>query len=339
MTNKNRWMRLAGIVPKKDTTPKTKQNLSEGFTNLGMASPGIMGNPFDRRKITSPTTRRVTTTDIFREWQEVFEAVGINEASFENVDNPSLIKQLGEAAENWIKTREYGDDNNKQDEDQIKTRKYGEDDEQEEEINEAQLAVDPFEGHSERDYNGPGYDIEQNPEIQTLPRQLGSVADDEFTLDDFNPEDEDLSIRSLEDYENSDDEGMRNFDYPSDHGDDDWQGLRGMPPEDYEEYSQKIVDDSNSSGRRRRQNESRSQKNGKRSLKERVESADELQQELKRLIIEADDIFDLLLAGKTKFNRKLLKEGRSLLRKCHRAVSDATSPSLGDGSNMWWRKE
>jgi len=266
MNIKDRWMKLAGITPKSPT--KSKQNLKEGFVNLGMASPGIMGNPFGRG-----------------------------------------AKSLAEEQE--------------QDEDQIKTRKYGEDKEEDMEVNESQLAVDPFEGHPERGYNGPDYDPSQNPEIQALPRQIGSPLDDEFSLDNFDPEEEGLSERPPKYYKKSDDEDW----YGSD--DEGWYGLEDMSPEERDERERRVFGASNSAGRRGHRDESHKPAGKKnRHLKERVESADELQQELKRLIYEADDIFGLLLDGKTKYNRQLLKVGRGFLRKCSRAVLDATSSSL-----------
>jgi len=54
MINKERWQKLAGIVPTDASNiaegdkKKLKAELSEGFQNLGMVSPGIMGgNPFE----------------------------------------------------------------------------------------------------------------------------------------------------------------------------------------------------------------------------------------------------------------------------------------------------
>lgn len=45
MSNKERWQKLAGIITEEDEDTDT---LQENFKNLGIASPGIMGNPFER---------------------------------------------------------------------------------------------------------------------------------------------------------------------------------------------------------------------------------------------------------------------------------------------------
>lgn len=46
--NKNRWQQLAGLKESSVGTEEREQ-LNEGFMNLGMASPAPMGNPFGNR--------------------------------------------------------------------------------------------------------------------------------------------------------------------------------------------------------------------------------------------------------------------------------------------------
>jgi len=52
MSNKERWQKLAGILTEEKEAVDVEEDtetLKEGFKNLGMASPGIMGgNPFER---------------------------------------------------------------------------------------------------------------------------------------------------------------------------------------------------------------------------------------------------------------------------------------------------
>ena len=51
MSNKERWQKLAGIINEEadEESGEDTETLQEGFKNLGMASPGIMGgNPFER---------------------------------------------------------------------------------------------------------------------------------------------------------------------------------------------------------------------------------------------------------------------------------------------------
>ena len=51
MSNKKRWQKLAGILVEEanEDEEEVAETLQEGFKNLGMATPGIMGgNPFER---------------------------------------------------------------------------------------------------------------------------------------------------------------------------------------------------------------------------------------------------------------------------------------------------
>ena len=51
MTNKKRWQKLAGVTPNPNNTDvnKDKPSLKENLGNLGMVSPGVIGNPFGNR--------------------------------------------------------------------------------------------------------------------------------------------------------------------------------------------------------------------------------------------------------------------------------------------------
>lgn len=199
MFKKNRWMKLAGISPNPETKKETKkETLSEGFQSFGMAPVGVMGgNPFERGTSSKKPTKMVTAASMYEKWRVVFESVGLDEAIIKNVDHPGLVKQLGEAVKSWVEKNNGSNS-----------------------INEASVFKhrDPSpDAEDDARLMGDDWDDENIPWVAT-------PNDKDFSRDDFNPEDEGLSTRSIDDYNEPEDESLLDFDYNDESG---WPGSRG----------------------------------------------------------------------------------------------------------------
>jgi hypothetical protein len=186
MTNKKRWQKLAGI--QSEEKKSTKKQLKEGFTNFGMATPGVMGNPFEGRMsqtVVEEAAKPKLLTDLSI---RVYEFEGELFFSY-------LEKDTGHSGNNALQDLEklvmkYV--NNAQDKARAKSL-YGES------VNETQFAKDALEDIDTSYQPDPGEDYEPNPRT---PKFTGAILDDDDFAErgvEFNPEDEGLSVRSVDD--------------------------------------------------------------------------------------------------------------------------------------------
>lgn len=202
MSNKERWQKLAGIIPtdtsavKQQDKERLKESLQEGFANLGMAQPGVLGNPFEGR--VSPTPEPVMKEQALG--GSVFIIVG--KGGFGDFTDVEGVYSSLEGAKAQV--MEWGDDDylveewkmNSNNRDivwsTIRERKKGEG------LDESQFAKDALEDIDTMHQPGPGEDYEPNPHT---PKFIGAALDDDFADRgvEFNPEDEGLSVRSAED--------------------------------------------------------------------------------------------------------------------------------------------
>lgn len=174
MSNKKRWQKLAGIKP--EEKKKNKKQLKEGFSNFGLATPGVLGNPFEGRMSQVAVQESPWSIDPegqVEEAMELLEAVvreAREHARFVELEGTDVI-----SADLVGKIKSF----------------LGQ-----EGLHEAQFAKDALEDIDTMVQPDLDKDYEPNPRTPTM---IGSAADEEFDLDSFDPDDEGLSLRKMGD--------------------------------------------------------------------------------------------------------------------------------------------